>query len=484
MKADYDKKWDEATVKLRVEMKGWRDGHPKATFREIEAEVERGLSELRAQMLGDMATASEASEGIDEAGKRVVCPQCGATIHRHGHRTRWLKGRHDAEVELTRRYLTCPECGHGFSPLDNELGLCANQQLTPWMEECLVRLGVKESFGQAAEEMAFHHQVTVSKEQARQHTEEAGEVYVQLQESAEAHKIFKPEPAAERLMMSVDACKVLTTTGEWRDVKTVAIAEVGPGGKAYKSSYFSRKSEYHRFAEQAQIEIWRRQIKSCREVCAINDGADWIPPVVTAFRPDATRILDFYHAAEHVAAAGASVFGEGTADFHAWFHRQCHELKEGNPDTVLADLAILATTHPQQAETINATQGYLTKRRDSICYVEFKKAGWPIGSGSGEAAHKVVIQARMKRAGMRWGEDNVDRMAAARNLICNNRWQDDWPLIVAARQSPSSSTTSVQPVNKPSLLPPGFILRPAVPWRNQPVGKAKLQSQSAPPEKC
>ena len=111
MKAEYEKNWETATVKLRAEMKAWRDGHPKATFREIEEALEGCLSELRAQMLGDLASAGES-----ETGERVVCPECGATAQRHGYRTRKLRGKHDAEVELRRRYMTCPACGHGFSP--------------------------------------------------------------------------------------------------------------------------------------------------------------------------------------------------------------------------------------------------------------------------------------------------------------------------------------------------------------------------------
>ena len=116
MKAKYDKDWETETAKLREKMKAWRDEHPKATFREIEEAMESGLAPLRAQMLGDMASASEASEGMNEKGERVVCPECGTTTQRHGTRTRKLKGKHDEEVKLTRQYVTCPACGHGFFP--------------------------------------------------------------------------------------------------------------------------------------------------------------------------------------------------------------------------------------------------------------------------------------------------------------------------------------------------------------------------------
>ena len=116
MKAGYEKNWDTAMGRVSAEMKAWRDAHPTATFREIEDALEGCLAQLRAEMLTTLASASEATEGRDEAGKGVTCPQCGQTSHRHGYRTRKLKGPHDAEVELTRRYLTCPACGHGFFP--------------------------------------------------------------------------------------------------------------------------------------------------------------------------------------------------------------------------------------------------------------------------------------------------------------------------------------------------------------------------------
>jgi len=98
------------------------------------------------------------------------------------------------------------------------------------------------------------------------------------------------------------------------------------------------------------------------------------------------------------------------------FQTQRHELRDGDPDRVLATLSELAAQFPAQAEIINDTLGYFTKRRDQINYPAFKAAAWPIGSGAGEAAHKVVVEARLKQAGMRWATDNVNPMVALRNL--------------------------------------------------------------------
>src|SRR5436305_1520069 len=47
-------------------------------------------------------------------------------------------------------------------------------------------------------------------------------------------------------------------------------------------------------------------------------------------------------------------------------------------------------------------------------YPTYQQAGWPIGSGSVESANKVVVEARLKGAGMRWQRHNVNRMLALR----------------------------------------------------------------------
>ncbi len=175
-----------------------------------------------------------------------------------------------------------------------------------------------------------------------------------------------------------------------------------------------------------------------------------------------------------MASQACAVFGEGTPEFTTWFEATRHQLRHDTPDAALATLADLGAAHPRHIEIINHAQAYFTKRLNMIHYVEFNAAHWPIGSGSGEAAHKVVIQSRMKRAGMRWHPDQVNPMVAIRNLICNDRWQSDWPLIVAARMLRPAQPRS--PLKLPSRLPPSFQLRPVIPWRHQPIGKARFRS--------
>jgi len=64
-------------------------------------------------------------------------------------------------------------------------------------------------------------------------------------------------------------------------------------------------------------------------------------------------------------------------------------------------------------------------------YPQFQAQGWPIGSGIVESGNKLVVEARMKGSGMHWAEAHVNPMLALRNVICSDRWKQEWPKIEA-----------------------------------------------------
>ena len=80
------KKWNGMSAEILSDRVEWQAQHPMATFREIEAEVDKRLSELRAQMLSDAAMMSEEERWkVGEKGRyvRVV----GRNWRRRGRRS-------------------------------------------------------------------------------------------------------------------------------------------------------------------------------------------------------------------------------------------------------------------------------------------------------------------------------------------------------------------------------------------------------------
>jgi YgiT-type zinc finger domain-containing protein len=100
---------------IMVGMDEWRQQNPQATFREIEEELDRRLSELRARMLADLAISSAKAEWKKGAGA-PKCPNCGAVLEAKGKKKRTLQTRGGRGVELEREYGVCPKCGQGLFP--------------------------------------------------------------------------------------------------------------------------------------------------------------------------------------------------------------------------------------------------------------------------------------------------------------------------------------------------------------------------------
>ena len=116
-KQEFDAAWRQAAEEALTGMKQWRLEHPKATLDEIETALDERLSRLRAQMLQDAATASNATDWRHApAAEGPVCPDCQAPLVRRGKQVRRLQTDGDREVQLERSYGTCPRCKRGFFP--------------------------------------------------------------------------------------------------------------------------------------------------------------------------------------------------------------------------------------------------------------------------------------------------------------------------------------------------------------------------------
>jgi hypothetical protein len=330
-----------------------------------------------------------------------------------------------------------------FFPLDEELEL-GRGDFSPWLVEQLARLGAWVPFPHVPQEFAAFTGVALGRETARRRTEAAGAALVAVEEAAVARLERAPGELPQGppvQQVSVDGAMVPLVHGEWAEVKLLAVGTVTPqptkeGGTephARELTYFGRLTEAATFRRLAHLETHRRGIATAGTVCAVMDGAEWLQHWIDGQRPDAVRILDFAHAAEHLAKAAHAVWGVDSAPAAAWLGRWCHELKWGDPDAVLEALAALpvrtAKDPAAAAATCEEVREYLTKRRPQIAYADFLRAGYPIGSGAVESGNKLVMEARLKGSGMHWARANVNPMVALRAALCSGRWAEAWDQI-------------------------------------------------------
>ena len=427
--------------------------------------------------------------------------------------------------------------GPAFSPLDEELALLPGE-LTPHVQECLVRLGTWiPSFDRVTELAVAFTGVVVTEPTARRQTEAAGAAYVAVQ-TAEVERLERELPPAPvgpaKQVLEVDGAMVPLVHGEWTEVKTLVIGEVAEpvqeNGElvvhSHQLSYFSRQAEAETFGRLALVETHRRGVETAGQVGAVADGAEWEQDFFDLHRPDAVRILDFPHAAERISQVGQAVWGAAAPETAPWLATQLHSLKHDGPATVLTTLRTLQQDHAD-LDVLRENLAYLEKREAHLQYPTFQAQGWPIGSGAVESGHEVVVEARLNGAGMHWAREHVNPMVALRNAVCNDRWDEAWAQITthlrqqavrrrqtrhdqrraAATMVPplapapptlaeperavalpavpipdplpvgdAPSATETVAVREQELTPPG-PRRPAPdhPWRHSPIGRARYQ---------
>ena len=332
-----------------------------------------------------------------------------------------------------------PSAGRGFSPLDEELGL-TSASLTPHALGGLVRLSTWLPFRRAAEVLAALTGVQVSETTARRWTETSGAAACAVQrEQAEAiRRELPPVPQeAERLLVSADGAFVPLLHGEWAEAKLLVIGEVtaDPAGQPQTRglSYFAQVAEAEAFSQAALVETQRRGLECAQAVGAVMDGAEWLQGLVDDHCADAVRILDFAHAASYVSQLGQAVQAAGTALAPPWLTDQLHTLKHDGPAEVLSELRALAKGYPD-LEAVQGALAYLEKREGQMQYPSYQAEGWPIGSGSVESGHKVVMQVRLKGPGMHWERTHVNPLLALRTMACNDRWAEGWADLSTWRQ--------------------------------------------------
>lgn len=358
-------------------------------------------------------------------------------------------------------------------------------------------------------------QVQVSISTVRRLTESHGAAYVAVQ-TAEVEEIEQqmplPPKGPDKQLLSVDGAMVPLVGGKWAEVKTLVLGVIDEpvvekGEQvvhAQELSYFSRLTDADTFSRLALVETHRRGVETADQVIAVNDGAVWIQGFIDYHRADAARVLDFPHAAEYISAMGTAIWGPDSVPGAEWFATQRHCLKHQGAGAVLPELRTLTTAHPELPELADKL-AYLEKREAQMRYPDYQAQGWPIASGAVESGNKLVVEARLKGAGMHWARQHVNPMLGLRNALANDRWDESWSQITAhrdiqkqqqrqtRRQQRLAAASAIVPEVKssaplPSSTPsvpkararPHRRYRPPLrhPWRRYPTTKARCRPSS------
>ena len=183
---------------------------------------------------------------------------------------------------------------------------------------------------------------------------------------------------------------------------------------------------YEAFGRRLYVEALRRGLGLANEVVVLGDGAPWIWELAAMHFPNATHIVDWYHASQHLWAVGNAVYGAETLAAKAWVERQQTRLEEGHCDRVIQSLRRLQSPSAEAAEIARQNVEYFRVNRQRMRYDQYRARGLHIGSRGVESACKHVANQRLKLAGTRWTRRGAQATLNLRILDLNDRWDPYW----------------------------------------------------------
>lgn len=413
-----------------------RDGRLEELEQAMLAAVRSALPGLMTEVLLEATSAIALGEG----GVKPACPECGKRTGVQSWRNRTMLtvcGR----VSFDRPWYVCAECGRGWSPADESLGLESRARLSPGMLEWLIHLGASStSFVEAAGLLDKLTGLVVSSETVRLRTEERGGVLEESQQAAIA-QVAKTQEAAEeldrapgRLVVETDGVMVRYLNG-WHEVKLGLVGGY-VDGRLVAPSYVAARESAEEFgprllaeaARRGALEVlsWQGEVTSpglavLPEVVVLGDGAHWIWTLASDHFGRRTEIVDFYHATEHLWVVAKALHGEGTAAARTWADQQIHVLLNEGISPVLQALAQAVAPSGEAAQEIRRERDYFRSNSHRMDYPTFRKRGLPIGSGAIESAAKHLVQQRFKRPGARWSGSGAQAVLAVRCRLVSDR---------------------------------------------------------------
>jgi hypothetical protein len=217
--------------------------------------------------------------------------------------------------------------------------------------------------------------------------------------------------------------------GQFREVKTAVLllpderVESSPGRRSLVrrilvSCLGDADAIYRHLWAQLRELGW---LGSHTVVVIVGDGAEWIWKRASMFTRRC-EILDFWHALEHAWELARLHYGEGSQRADLWVHRIAQDLRAGTVQQVIARFQRLRPKTPEARKCLHSLIGYDRDNAARMRYDESLRLGYGIGSGAVESAHKQLVHARLRQAGMRWSEVGARRLLALRLLLLNDHW--------------------------------------------------------------
>src|SRR6266700_3564365 len=406
-----------------------------------EAVIRAGLLRLGGSVLEQLLAADRGHRG-----PRVPCGR--------GHEAEFASYRDKVidtvlgPVTLTRAWYHCAECGHGLAPRDAELGV-AGASLSPGVAAMNDRAAAAVPFMGAAGLLEDLAGVALTAKRVERAAEASGaglaaagrerarliaaRKLVPLPASPRPHKLYA---VSEGTGVPMTSRETAGRDGKGDDgrarTREVKLAVFFTQDKLDKDGYPVRDRDSSSviatfepaavFGDLVKAEGIRRGADHVRQLTILGDGATWIWGIATTKFPQATQIVDLFHAREHLHDLARRLEFMLLDQKDEWLTARLEDLDYGYIDGIVTATRKYPLEGVKKNE-IDTALGYFENNAPRMRYHWFRQCGLFVGSGVVEASCKTIIGQRLKQSGMHWTVNGADAIIALRCKQASSTWE-------------------------------------------------------------
>jgi len=181
------------------------------------------------------------------------------------------------------------------------------------------------------------------------------------------------------------------------------------------------------FKQLFKMDLYKTGVVAASQIIFIGDGAPWIWNIIDEIITELNinpeiidKVLDFYHAAEHLWEVIDALPNLSQQQKQRLFKKSRTRLKNGNIKSLIETLGRKANRNQAASKKLSYFHGHEDKCR----YDQFIKRNIPIGSGAIESAVRRIVNLRLKGAGMFWLKHNAEAFLHLRCQLKSGRWDE------------------------------------------------------------
>ena len=192
------------------------------------------------------------------------------------------------------------------------------------------------------------------------------------------------------------------------------------------TTYVAAIETAEEFGKRIYLEAWKRGWARAEKKVFMGDGSEWIWNIADQHFPNATQIVDLYHARQHLWDVARKLYPHQDAEQRRWMMIHQDLLEEGQIEELVAALRAIDCSRPEVAEKIRVEAGYFDNNQERMRYPTFRAQHLFVGTGVIEAGCKTVIGSRCKQSGMFWTVRGANAILALRCCQSNGEFEGYW----------------------------------------------------------